>query len=77
MKKKIYRYVLYVLGIDLIASPLGHGNSLGLGLCLVLPFICELCFLEKVDVPVVKRLQINIVLSSVGYCFQSILVKQP
>ena len=78
MKKKIYRYVLYVFGIDLIASPLGPGNSLGLGLFLVLPFICELCFLEKVDVPAVKRLQIkNIVLSSVGYCFQSILVKQP
>ena len=49
-----------------------------LGLFLVLPFICELCFLEKVDVPAVKRLQINsLVLSFVGYCFQSILVKQP
>ena len=76
MKKKIYRYVLYVLGIDLISSPLWPGNSLGLCLFLVLPFICELCFLEKVDVPAVKRLQINIVLSFVGYCFQSILVKQ-
>ena len=76
MKKKIYRYVLYVFGIDLIASPLGPGNSLGLGLYLVLPFTCELCFVEKVDVPAVKRLQINIVLSFVGYCFQFILVKQ-
>lgn len=77
MKKKIYRYVLYVFGIDLISSPLGPGNLLGLGLYLVLPLICELCFLEKVDVPAVTRLQINIVLSFVGYCFQSILVKQP
>ena len=76
MKKKIYRYVLYVFGIDLISSPLWPGNSLGLGLYLVLPFICELWFLEKVDVPAVTRLRINIVLSFVGYCFQSILVKQ-
>ena len=56
--------------------PLWPGNSLGLGLYLVLPFICELWFLEKVDVPAVTRLRINIVLSFVGYCFQSILVKQ-
>lgn len=76
MKKKIYRYVLHVFGIDLISSPFGPGNSLGLGLFLVLPFICELCFLEKVDVPAVTRLQIYIVMSCVVYCFQSILGKQ-